>query len=73
MIVRWREIVLSRKPNGNKFNNGDRIKKREGFLMGTDGKNLAVACDDGVIRTVDLSGRGEDDQVYFEHEEGDSV
>ena len=73
MIVRWQEIVLPKKPNGNKVKNRDRIKHREGFLMGTDGKNLAVACDDGVIRTVDLSGRGEDDQVYFEHEESDSV
>lgn len=55
MIVSWEEYVVPKKKNGNKINREDRVVKRSGAVIGSNGKSLAVACDDGVVRTVSLS------------------
>jgi hypothetical protein len=65
MILTWEEIVVPKKKNGNKINNGDSIKRRKGYFVGTDGKHVAVACDDGVLRTVNLETA---ERVYWEEE-----
>ena len=67
MVVSWEEIVVPRKKNGNKINNGDSIKRRTGYFVASDGLNVAVACDDGILRTVNLSENR--DVEFFAEEE----
>jgi len=68
MVVSWEEVALQRKINGNKIDRGDRLVKRKGFVFGTDGKNIVVACYDGVLRHIDLSKHSDENPVLWEEE-----